>query len=275
MPVPQFKDLGKKAKDLFKKQYDYKNEIKTTNTTSGVKIETGGCSNNGLSGYTKANWTDDYLGDIEIEAGSCGKARGQFKLKDCAPGVNLTVSGACSGSVSLETNYAQDMIAATICAQHNLSKGCTGINASAVVGMEGFSLGGSVALDASGSPEDYSVGAQYATKDLVAALTTAKKGEEVNVNVFNQWSSSTSLAASVNVKPSSGDSTFGLGSHWNLNRATSIRAKVDSNGVVGTAITHTLASPNMKVGVSSQYNALSNDAFKAQKFGMSFSFGDF
>jgi voltage-dependent anion channel protein 2 len=273
--VPQVKDLGKKAKDLFKKQYDFKNEIKTTNTTSGVKIESGGCSNNGLTGYTKANWTDDYLGDIEIEAGSCGKARGQFKLKNAAPGMNLTVGGNCSGGVSLETNYAQDNLAATVIASHNLNKGSPSMNASAVVGMEGFSLGGQVSLDCSGSPKDYSLGAQYATKDLVAALTTAKKGEEINVNVFNQWSSSTCVAASVNVKPSSGASTFGLGTHWNLNRATSIRAKVNSNGIVATALTHTLASPKMKVGVSSEYNALSDDAFKAQKFGMSFNFGDF
>jgi hypothetical protein len=273
MTVPQFKDFGKKAKDLFKKQYDFKTELKTTNKTSGVKIESG--IDNGFQGYTKSNFACDYFGDVEIQANSEGKARGQFKLRDAAPGVDLTVNGNCCGDVSVETNYSQDLFAATILGSHNLSKGSTSIEASAAVGFEGFSLGGQVSLDSSFSPNGYSLGAQYAAGDIVAALTAVEKGETINANVFNQWNNSTSVAASASYSVSSGASSFGIGSHWDLNRATSVRVKVCSKGTVATAISHTLASPKVKVGVSSQYNALGDNAFKAQKFGMSFSFGDY
>jgi hypothetical protein len=271
----QFKDLGKKAKDLFKKQYDYSNEIKVTSTASGVKIESGGSVNNGLVGYTKANWKDDYLGDVEVEANSNGLAKGQFKLKNVADGVNLTVAGAGCGLVSLETTYVQDFISATFKASHNVTKGCTGASASAVLGHDGVSVGGQVDMDVGGSVKDYNIGAEYASKDLTAAAVTSSKGDDITVSFFQNISGRTSIGASMLVKPESGSNTYTLGTDHQLDSNTGIRAKADSNGIVGVAVSHVLADPNVKLGVSAQFDAMSSDAFKAQKFGLSMSFGEF
>jgi hypothetical protein len=38
--VPKFADLGKKVKDLFKKQYDYKSTLKLTTKGSPLSVET-------------------------------------------------------------------------------------------------------------------------------------------------------------------------------------------------------------------------------------------
>lgn len=54
MPTPVFKDFGKKVNDLFKKQYDYKNEVKVISKAgNGVQVESGGYQSGGLVGYSK------------------------------------------------------------------------------------------------------------------------------------------------------------------------------------------------------------------------------
>ena len=269
----RYSDLGKKAKDLFKKQYDFKNEVKVTSKTNGVKIESGG--NSALAGYTKANWKDDFLGDIEIEAHSTGVARGKFALKNVADGVNLTVDGAACGGIGAEATYSSSSFAATAKASHNVQKSITGLTASATVGYDAFVLGGNVALDGAGAAKDYAVGAQYSSGDILASFTTGKKFANVDVNVFQKYSCCTALGASIALSDNFGAYTFGFGADHSLGQGLGVKAKADSNGGVAVAVTHTLAEPKMKVGISASYNALGTDAFKAQKFGLSLNFGDF
>lgn len=274
MPSTQFKDLGKKAKDLFKKQYDYKNELKVTSTSSGVKLETTGSKGkDSLCGSTKANFKDDYLGDVEIEVHSSGTAKGQFKLSKIADGADLTVTGAESGEVTAEVVYSQGSIAALLKAVYN-DKGPS-VSAAATVGFDGVTVGGQVDVDAAGAPKDYNLGAEYATKDLTAALVTSGMGNDITVSLFQKLAGGTLLGASLLVKPEKGERTFTFGTDYSLDKATQIKAKADSNGAVGTAVVHTLKDPSMKVAVSAEFNALSDDAFKANKFGISLSFGEF
>jgi len=276
MPAPcQFKDLGKKAKDLFKKQYDYKNEIKVFSKASGVKLESGGTKGKDLVGYTNAKWKDEYLGDIEVDLKSCGAAKAQFKLCKVADGVDVTVCGDAKGDISTEATYKNgDMLSALAKATHNVNKSSTKISASAVVGFEGVSVGGGVDLDGSGNPTDYNVGAEYATKDLVASLYTTKQGEDITVSFFQKLSGCTSLGASMLVT-SAGSRTFTFGSDHALDKKTGLKLKADSAGVVGMAVSHVLSDPKMKVGMSAEFDAAGDDALKAQKFGVCLSFGEF
>lgn len=275
MAPPQFKDLGKKAKDLFKKSYDFKNELKVVSKADGVKLENGGVMGKTLVGHTKANWTDQYLGDIEVEAHSCGIAKGQFKLKKVTDGVDVTVAGGACGAVSVEATYVQTNVSATVKADHNLNKGSTGVLACAVLGFDGVSVGGTVSVDASGSPKDYNVGAQYSQKDLTASLVTSNKGDDITMSFFQNYSKSTCLGASMLIKPEDGSRVFSFGTDHQLDCKTAIKAKADSNGVVGTAVSHVLANPAMKFCVSAEFDALGADVCKAQKFGISLNFGDF
>jgi len=275
MAPPQFKNLGKKAADLFKKNYDYKNEVKVTSKSGGVKIETGGYQAKGLAGYTKANWTDAYLGDVEVEAHSTGTAKGQFKLKNVGgTGAATTISGTGSGDLAAETVYETDKLAATLKVSHNLSKACTGVALSAVLGMEGISVGGSLALKGS-TPTDYNIGAEYAQKDLVAALVTSSKGEKITASYYQSLSKRCQLGSSMLVSPEAGTRVFGFGCNYGLDANTTLRSKIDSNGIVGESIEHIVANPNLKLQVSAQFDALGSDPMVAQKFGLSLSLGDF
>jgi hypothetical protein len=275
MPA-QWKDLGKKTKDLFKKQYDYKNEAKVISNAGGVKLESGGYQGKGFTGYTKANWTDSRLGDIEVEAHSCGVAKGQFKKKGVMDGMDVTVAGGASYDLSVESVYSKDSVAATFKVAHNLNKSATNASLNAVVGIDGVSVGAAVELNAAdpASPTDYNLGAEYAQKDLVASLITSSKGADLTASYYQNVSRDLQLGGSMLIKPDAGSRLFTFGGEYKLDSATTVKAKADSTGTVCTAVTHNLAKPALKLCLSAQFDALGSDPLAAQKFGCGVEFNN-
>jgi hypothetical protein len=282
MGPPQFKDLGKKAKDLFKKQYDFKNEVKVFNKgADSIKIESGGYQGKALAGYTKANWTDKSLGAFEVELHSTGSDRAKLVCNKFG-NVGVSVEGSTSGALTLDAstnaNVAGAAVALAAVVKHNYNKGSTAINASAVFGdNNGVSVGANCDIDASNltSPTDYNVGCEFTQKDLTATLVTSNQGNDIHCSYFQNVCSSLVLGSSLVVKPDSGSRLFTFGGEYNMDKATTLKFKTDSNGIVGTALTHTLADPSCKVQASAQFDSLSADIFAPQKFGLSLSFGDF
>lgn len=272
MPI-QFKDFGKKAKDLFKKQYDYKNEVKVVSNASGVKVETGGYQAKGLTGYSKVNFTDKTLGDVELEAHSCGVTKGQLKFKNVTDGVDATIA-ASAKDLSAETTYNKGSLACQAKVTHGFAKSNTGLAASAVLGVDDVSVGANVNLCCANpnSPKDYNVGAEYAQKDLIASLVTSNQGNDITASYFQKVSDDLVLGSSMLVKPDAGSRLMTFGGEYSLDEATTLKAKADSNGIVGTSITHTLAKPALKFCVSAQFDALSSDVLSAQKLGVSLTF---
>lgn len=278
MPAPpKFADFGKKAKDLFKKEYDFKNEVKVVNKTKGgVKLESGGYQGKAVDGFTKATWKDDTVGEIEIEAHTCGEVKGQVKLPSFIDGASSTLNADSKGNISLDTHYHQDFYLLTAKVSHALSKSNTCIDASASLGFEGVSVGGSLCLDAAdlGSPKDFNVGAQYAHGDLLASLVTANQGADITASYFQKVSKELSLGSSVAIKPESGNRLFTFGYEFGLDDNTKIKKKFDSNGIIAASITHKLKDLGLTCCVSSQYDAFGSDMLVAQKFGFGITFGD-
>jgi len=267
----QFKDFHKSSRDLFKKEYDFKNELKVISKSNGVKIESGASAD--FVSHNKANWTNGTLGDIEIEANSSGVVKGKICQKSIVDGVNLTVNGSAAGALGLEATYAKDTLAATAKATHNSGKGSTSLMACATIGMGDITAGGQVDLDGSGALTNYSAAVQYTTKDLAADIMT-EKFEVLYAHTHYRVSSSMQIGSFAIVKGGS-KNCLGLGTDYSIGAGLNVKAKADSKGAVAIALTHTLAEPKMKVGVSAQYNALAGDRFTAEKSGISVSFGDF
>lgn len=226
---------------------------------------------------SQANWTDKTLGDVEVEAHSSGSASGSVKMNKLVDGLKLTVAANNSSALSVDGTYTQDLLTATAKISHSLSKGSTGIDASVAFGIDGVAVGGSVQLDGANivSPKDFNVGAQYSQKDLVAALVTSNLGSDITASYFQSVSGDLSLGSSMLIKPDSGSRTFTFGGEYSLDKATTLKGKIDSSGTVGTSVTHVLANPSLKFCVSAQFDALSSDVLSAQKFGVSINLGDF
>jgi len=272
---PTFSNLGKRAKDLFKKQYDYKNEVKViSRAENGVVVESGGYHQaKGLAGYSKVNWTDKSIGAFEVEAHSNGEYKGKL-ITNKYEGVGLTLDGNPS-TLSVEAGYSKEAFAASTKVSHNVDKGDTTVNVGAVIGFDGISVGGSCDFNAANpsSPTDYNIGAECSQRDLVGTIVTSNKLIDITASYFQTISSRLVLGSSLLVKPDS--RIFVTGGEYSLDKYTSLKFKGDSVGVVGLAVSHVLVNPATKVSASAQFDTQSSNPFSPQKFGVSLSFGDF
>jgi len=275
---PTFANLGKRAKDLFKKQYDYKNEVKVISRAENtVVVESGGYHQQpkGLAGYTKVNWTDKSIGQFEVEAHSTGEYKGKL-VTNKFEGVGFTIDGA-PAALSVEAAYVKDAFAASAKLGHNLDKGDTTVNLGAVIGFEGISVGGSCDFNAANPSAltDYNIGAEASQRDLVGTIVTSNKLNDITASYFQTISPRLVLGSSLTVKPDSGSRLFVTGGEYNLDKFTTLKFKGDSVGVVGTAVTHTLSNPGAKLVASAQFDTQSSNPFSPQKFGLSVTFGNF
>lgn len=87
------------------------------------------------------------------------------------------------------------------------------------------------------------------------------------------YSSATALVLtrSLSLSPKT---AIALGSALKLDNNTDFKIKANTSGQVCTALSHVVANPSVKVGVSAQFDA-KNFSFNADKFGVALSFGQF
>jgi len=272
---PQFRDLGKKAKDLFKKQYEYKNECKVISKAENtVVVESGGYHQaKGLAGFTKVTWTDKAIGAFEVEAHSTGEYKGKL-VTNKYEGVGVTVEGA-PAAASVEAAYSKESFAVATKVTHNIDKGDTNVNVGAVIGFDGISVGANCDFNAANpsAPTDYNIAAECSQKDLIGTIVTSNKLIDITASYFQTISPRLVLGSSLVVKPDS--RVLVTGGEYNLDKFTTIKFKGDSVGVVGTAVTHTLSNPPAKLIASAQFDTQSSNPFSPQKCGLSVCFGDF
>jgi len=274
---PQFSNFGKKTKDLFKKTYDFKNELKVVCKTTDATLESGGYQAKPITGFTKATWKDPKLGAFEVESHSDGLLKGKLvstKWND----VGVTVEGnsdTAASTISAEGAYVKESVAATLKVAHTLDKG-TVANASLVVSSDRIAVGGTVDFDNLNAPSGYNVGTEYTQKDLVATVVTADKMNDILLSYFQTVSPRLSLGSTLLVKPEAGSRLLTFGGEFGLDKETNVKFKADSKGVVGTSVTRVLSNPAVKVQASAEFNtAQSTDVFTPKKFGLSLCFGDF
>ena len=190
MAPPTYGDLGKSAKDVFGKGYHFsllKLNVKTK-TPSGVEFETGGssntesgkvagsletkykCSDYGLTLTEKWSTDNQLATTVELADKPLAGAKLVFDSTFCPQ------SGAKSGKV--KTSYKQDMV--TLNADVDLNLGGPTVNASAVVGHQGWLGGYQMAFDTSKSQltkNNFAIG--YSAKDFT--LHTNVNDGQVNL----------------------------------------------------------------------------------------------
>lgn len=187
----------------------------------------------------------------------------------------MSVSGNAVPSATVEATYAKDFFSGTLNFGSNFA-GKNVVNASGALGFDGVAVGGAAQFClASGCAKDYNVGAEYTQKDLTATLVTSNKGEDITTSFFQKISSTFSVGTRLNIEGEAGSRTLAVGSEYALDANTTVKKSLDSNGIVNVAVSHTLANPAAKVNVAAQFDALSSDCCKANKFGVCITLGDF
>jgi len=255
---PSYSDLGKAAKDLLNKGYNYgsaKLELKTE-TANGVAVTAGGSSNlasGKISGNLETKWACKEQGlSVTKKWNTDNVVSSEVSLEDkLVGGLKLTLdstlvvpTGAKSGVV--KAAFKKDHV--NIALDANVAKAPV-INGSAVFGYQGILAGYQMAFDVGSSKltkSNFAVG--YSAGNLTFH-TCVNNGSEVAGSLHQKHSDK--LETALNASYASGAApAFALAAKLNVDKDLSIQAKVNTASQVGIAYSQVI-KPGMKLTLSS------------------------
>lgn len=246
---PQYSDLGKSARDLFDKGYNYgfyKVDMKTK-STSGVEFTTKGNSSHdsgkvcgtletkykpksGLT-FTEKWSTDNTLSaDVAIE----DQLATGLKLTFCTSFAPST--GKKSGA--LKTVYKRDYLHMNLDTDFNFA-GPT-LQGSTVLGYEGWLGGYQFAFDTSKSQltkSNFALG--YNGSDF-QLLTTVNDGADFGGSIFQAVNDKLSTGVQLSWNAGQSNTKFGVATKYATSNGSSCHSKVNNAGQVGFGYTTTL-----------------------------------
>jgi len=256
---PKYDDLGKEARDVFGKGYGsgfVKLDVKTT-TKKGVEFKTGGSSNNETGkvfgsldtkykckdyGITLTEkWTTDNVlsSDITVEDQIAKGLKMEFDTS-FAPNTGKK-------SAKIKSAYKRDYFHGTADVDFDFA-GPT-VQASGVVSYEGWIAGYQAAYDTSKSKliaNNFSLGYRSDDFQVHSAVNDASR---FTGSIYHQISKNLEAAAQLNWTSGNSNTSFQAGCKYDLDKDTSIRAKVNNSSHLGLAYTQKLR-PGIKATLS-------------------------
>jgi hypothetical protein len=276
---PLFKNFGKSAKDLFSKKYDYQNKLSVKNSVqSDLTVETSTTSDekNNLSGSVKVTHKNKDFGKVEVEVDTKGAASAETTLSKLAKNVEVIVKVSEKPNGKATVEYKQDGVAASVAVDY--SKSATKAEGSVAAGLDGFAVGGEGTYDFTKSDVAiYNAGAEYAGKEFYATVKTANKFDKVAGSYFHNINTGrafkTQVGGTFEHDFAKKASVLSIGTEHEVDAATLVKGKLDSEGAYAAVVEHKLANPAVKINVAAGFNRSSGLA--AQSFGVGFAFGEF
>jgi hypothetical protein len=261
---PKFADIGKKVRDLFKKNYDFNSSLKVTQKGSPLAVET----NVSLpvdNGKSKLTYKE---GSYEVEAtvASNGKHGLTTTLKDLMPDLELKFD-LLNFSVD-ETYTAIDGV--TLTGSLDLNQN---LNAAAVANVsDGLNVGASVSLGFAKEDvlTDYNFGAEYKTGDVTLSFATNDKLQG-NTLSFLQKVDGGVLGLDV-ASDANGSRSIRVGGECACDDMT-VRGKINDKGIFSTSVT-TIFDPRIKVTAAGQFDIFADD-IAPKEIGFAFQLGDY
>lgn len=255
---PSYSDLGKAAKDLLNKGYNYgsaKFELKTK-TANGIAVTAGGSSNL-ASGKIAGNLETKYgckdMGlNVTKKWNTDNIISSEISVEDqLLKGLKLTLDStvaAQTGSKSgvVKAAFKKDHI--NVALDANVAKAPV-VNGSAVVGYQGVLLGYQMAFDVGSSKlakSNFALG--YSAGNLTVH-TCVNNASEFAGSLHQKHSDK--LETAVNVSYASGASpAFAVAAKMNVDKDLSIQAKVNNASQLGFAYSQ-VVKPGVKLTLSS------------------------
>jgi hypothetical protein len=263
MPAPTFANIGKKAKDLFGKQYDYKNSLTIKKNSKPLSVESevlvpsaARCKVTYKHEHATVETTFFTKGDIAL--GVTGNvADTEIKLKN--PHSNAKVEFT-------STNPA--LAGATLTGSADLDKN---LEFAAVLNVASGTVAGANVKYNGESITDYGIAGEYSTKDLILSFKTKNS---LSAYSGAWWQKFQGGVVGVEVACSSKDNkTVNVGCEYPLADDTSLKAKMTHAGLLETSVTHTFSTG--KVQIAGGFDLLGSDVIAPTKLGIGFTFGDF
>lgn len=243
MAPPSFSDLGKQARDIFGKGYHFglwKLDCKTK-TASGIEFNSGGQSNQEsgkVFGSLETKYkVSDYGLTLTEKWNTDNTLYTEVAVQDkLLEGLKLAFEGTFapqSGNKSGKFKVAYGHENVKIDSDVNVDLNGPLINASAVLGYEGWLAGYQSAFDTQNAKlttNNFALG--YTTKDFVLH-TAVNDGQEFAGSIFQKCSDKIDVGVQLSWTSGTNNTKFGLGTKYQLDQDAALRAKVNNNCQVG------------------------------------------
>lgn len=250
MIPPKYSDLGKAAKDLFDKGYNYgfaKVDLKTT-ANNGVAFTTKGSSSlesGSIDGSLETKYKPSGgIFTLTEKWSTDNKLTTEVSVEDqVVVGSKLTINTAFSPnsgkkSGSLKTAYQRDNVNLTLDTDFNLA-GPT-LQGSSVFGYEGWLAGYQFAFDTSSKALTKSNFALGYTGDDMQVLCNVNDGSTFSGLVYQKVKNGVQLGVQLSWDKGQSATRFGVASKYSLDADSSVNAKVNNAGQIGLGYSHRL-----------------------------------
>lgn len=264
-----FSDIGKKAKDLLTKDYNYdqKFTVTTFSETGLAFTSTGVKKGEQFSGDLNTQYKyQNAIVDVKIDTNS--NILTTITLDQPIPHAktifSFKIPDQKSGKVNLQ--YFHDHVGLSS------SIGLTPtpiVEVSGALGHDEISVGGEMAFDtASGTFSKYNAGIGLSKPEYTAAVILADKGDTVKASYTHIVNpiSKTAVAAEFTHKFSTNENTYTVGSSHAIDRLTTMKSRLDNRGKLGALIQHEWR-PKSLVTISGEFDTKALD--KSAKIGLS------
>lgn len=259
---PSYADLGKAARDLFSKGYNYgqyKVEAKTK-TANGVEFTTNGSSDHEKGLFvgnleTKYNWKEHGLTFNEKWNTDNTLATEVSVENQLLKGLKLSLDTkfapqTAKKSGKIKTAYKHDYVHTNL----DLDLNSLTLLGSAVIGYKGYLAGYQFGLDTSKTAKALLSKNNFAlgySKDDLGIHVAVNDGSEFQASVSHKVSSQLETAVQINWAVGSNETKFGLGAKYCPDRETTLRAKLNNSSQIGLSYQH-----KIKDGVSVTFSGL-------------------
>ncbi|XP_062398881.1 voltage-dependent anion-selective channel protein 3 isoform X2 [Sardina pilchardus] len=256
---PSYSDLGKSAKDIFSKGYGYgtvKLDLKTK-AQSGVEFSTGGSSavdTGKASGSLETKYKVSELGlTFNQKWNTDNTLTTEVSMEDqLAKGLKLAldtsfVPNTGKKSAKLKTGYKRDFV--NVGCDLDFDMAGPTVHAAAVLGYEGWLAGYQMAFDTAKSKlaqNNFALG--YKAGDF-QLHTNVNDGTEFGGSIYQKVNDHLETAVNLAWTAGSNNTRFGIGAKYQLDKNSTISAKVNNASLIGVGYTQSLR-PGVKLTLS-------------------------
>lgn len=247
---PSYGDLGKSAKDLFSKGFNYgtyKVETKTKSVT-GTEFKVNGSQNHDsqkFSGSLETKYKCSDYGVTLVEKWNTDNTLGaELTVEDqLVKGLKMTFEGQFAPqtgkkSAKIKTGYKQEYFNG--CCDVDFDFAGPTIHGSAVTEYKGWLAGYQMSFDTSKSKlakSNFAVG--YKSKDI-ELHTSVNDGTEFGGSIFHKVNNKTEVGVELAWTSGSNATKFGIATKYLASDSTTVRARLNNASQIGLSHQHKL-----------------------------------
>ncbi|XP_021714458.1 mitochondrial outer membrane protein porin 2-like [Chenopodium quinoa] len=263
-----FSDIGKRPKDLLTRDYvsDQKFSVSSFSVNgvafTSTAVKKGGLSNGDVAALYKYKNT---VIDVKLDTES--KISTTITIADIIPSTKTIASFKIpdTSGGKLEVQYFHNH--ATFTSAVALNKSPV-VDVTATLGTPTIAFGVEAGYDTtSGDFTKYTAGVNLSKPESCASIILGDKGDTVKASYlyhFDQLKKSAAVAE-ISRRFSTNENTFTVGGSYALDHLTTVKAKLNNHGKLGTVFQHQVI-PKSVLTVASEFDTLALD--KTPRFGL-------